>query len=225
MIVAAATDWTEVAAIAQAAGVVVAICALIAVGIQLAQSRRHARATRAYQYLERYGDPSEIKLNAKLNKFIKAEPAEQAGRRARWEHMPVEERFEILHALNFWEELAGMYRRRLVDRRIVRDYFGSAAIAYWQWAQWFIVYQREKQGSDRPMKDLEDMRSQIVRGQRAEARRMTFPHARQRWQRSDHRHQTARAGDGLHDWLVRLAFANRDEQEAMLAELRAGFPT
>jgi hypothetical protein len=176
----AATDWMEVAAIAQVATAGIAVFALVGVIIQLGQNRRHARADRAHQYLERYGDPREISLNAMLYDFIKVEPVEEAGRQELWQRMPSKQRLEIIHGLNFWEELAGMYHRHLVDRRIVRDYFGGSAIAYWQWAQWFITYRRDKQQSDELMKELEDMCSQIERGERARAQRMTFPYARQR---------------------------------------------
>jgi hypothetical protein len=205
-IVVAAADWTEIAAIAQAGSAAIAVFALIGVWFQLLQNRRQARATRAYEYLERYSSPSEIGLNAQFHEFIKVEPSKLDPQRAHWDSMSAEERsqalqqrqdaqcakwenmcsekrFEILHALNFWEELAGMYRRRLVDRRIVRDYFASGAIAYWDWAQWFIRYQRKKRGSERPMKDLEDLCARIDRGREAEARRMTFPYALRRRRR------------------------------------------
>ncbi len=182
--VATTTNWTEVAAIAQAASAVIAVLALLGVLIQLAQNRRHARAARAYQYLERYGAPSEIAINAKLHKFIKIDKSKEVAQCELWERMPTEERFEILHALNFWEELAGMYRRRLVDRAVVRDYFGDSAIAYWNWAEWFISYQREKQPSAELMEELQDMCSRIARGEAAAARRMTFPYARQRRRRA-----------------------------------------
>lgn len=178
-VIVAAADWTEIAAIAQAASAAIAVFALLAVSFQLLQNRRQVRATRAYQYLERYSAPSEIVLNARFHEFIKVEPSAHDRERLRWESMSAEERsqviklmhdrrsahweslstakhFEILHALNFWEELAGMYRRRLVDRRIVRDYFASGALAYWDWAQWFIE---------------------------AESRRMTFPYAIKRRRR------------------------------------------
>jgi hypothetical protein len=118
-----------------------------------------------------------------------------------------------------------MYRRRLVDRGIVRDYFGGSAIAYWQWAQWFIVHQRAKLHSDELMEELEDMCSRINRGQQAKVQRMTFPYGRQRRKRVDRRRQTAQPTGELNEWLERLVSADRNKQDRMLAELSAGSTT
>lgn len=186
----ATTDWAQVAAMAEAATAGIAVFALIGAIVQLAQNRRHARVTRAYQYLERWNDPREIPLNAKLLDFIHIEPAEQPKKQKEWEAIGLEKRLEILHGLNFWEELAGMYRRRLVDRGIVRDYFGGPALAYRSWAEWFITDRRDKQHAEGLMDEFEKMCARILaarirheRGRRAAAVKMTFPYARQ-WLRS-----------------------------------------
>lgn len=229
----AATDWHQVSAIAESATAAAAFLALVGAGLQLAQNRRQARATRAHQYLERWGDPHEIALNAKLIDFIEAEPHAQAARRAHWNALSREDRLEILHGLNFWEEMAGMYRRGLLNRKIVRDYFGGPAISYWRWSIWFISYQREKQDSDALMAEFGSLCAEIARGREAAKRKMTFPYARQLHGRSrppglprlkDTKPQKKGAGplEELYRWQERVIHASSHDLEQMLEQVRRG---
>jgi hypothetical protein len=56
--------------------------------------------------------------------------------------MSFRERIDVLVVLNFWEEMAGMYNRELVDQQIIVDYFGDAAIAFWERSMWLAMYLR-----------------------------------------------------------------------------------
>ena len=41
-----------------------------------------------------------------------------------------------------------MYNRKLVDRAIIDEWFGDAALGYWQMAEWLALYQREQLSED-----------------------------------------------------------------------------
>jgi hypothetical protein len=218
-----ATDWMEVSAIAQIVTAGVAILAVLGAVVQLSQNRRIVRTTRAHRYLERYGNPREIPLVANLSDFLVADPAKRSASLARWKAMSTQERLEIIHGLNFWEELAGMYMRRLVDRAVVRDYFGSSALAYRARWRWFIDYQRTLQGSVELMKQFEIMCNEIEEGRRSATQRMTFPYMHRWWRtpRTEQVSQTQKELDDLRDWQRDLAVADPAEQARMLRALGA----
>jgi hypothetical protein len=221
----ATVNWTEVSALALAATAGVAVLALLGAVAQLIQNHRHERTRLAHRYLERYGSPDEIPLVAKFFEFVKVEPAARGMRLAEWEKtMSVKQRLEILHGLNFWEELAGMYLRGLIDRKVVRQYFGDSALTYWDWSEWFIDHQRRLSPGIELMNQFEAMCDHIQGGRTAATRRMTFPYSR-RWRgarRADRLVQQYRGVAGLYDWQRRLAIAAPPEQERMLAELCSG---
>jgi hypothetical protein len=107
-----------------------------------AQNERHALQTRAHQYLERYNSQHHLEARARLIEFFTIKPEEERSRIARWEDMSYGEKLDTVRGLNFWEELAGMYNRKLVDREIIADYFGSEAVSIWNRVTWFVEYQR-----------------------------------------------------------------------------------
>jgi hypothetical protein len=217
----ATADWTRIGALAQTITAGIAALALLGVLAQLAQNRRHERARLAHRYLERYGHPDEIKLVAEFVTFIKADGATRGAALAKWEAMSIEEKLKILHGLNFWEELAGMYKRKLIDRKIVREYFGAPALAYWRTSEWFIQDQREK-GSGRLMQQFEEMCDHIQGSQRAAAQKRTFPYLRS-WRGAGRAERLARSREeaaSVYAWQRRLASADPAEQQRMLAELR-----
>ncbi len=219
----AATDWTRIGALAQAVTAGVAALALLGAIAQLAQNRRHERTRLAHRYLERYGDPDEIWLVAEFVDFVKGDGTTRGAALARWEAMSVEEKLEILHGLNFWEELAGMYKRRLIDRRVVREYFGEPALAYWRMSEWFIQDQRRRSSEKRLMQQFEEMCDHIVGSQRAAAQRRTFPRLHS-WRGAGKAERLTRSRqelDTAYDWQRRLLEAAPAEQQRMLAELRA----
>ena len=216
-----ATNWTHVGALAQLATAGVALFALLGAIAQLAQNRRSERARLAHRYLERYGHPDEIPLVAKLHEFVKAEPQDHDARLDTWKAMPVEERLLIIHGLNFWEELGGMYLRKLVDRRIVRDYFGGPALVYWGLSEWFTSYERLKPGNRELMSQFEGMCDHIRGGQAAATRKLTLPYHR-RWRgfgRSEQLVRHQRESAAIRDWQRRLVMADPSQQQQMLVEL------
>jgi hypothetical protein len=111
---------------------------------QRAEERAEALTTRAHRYLERYGDPAELPHIVAFHAFMKIEPGREAAQLTRWRRMGLLNRLKILRFLNFWEELAGMYNRGLVDKGVVRDYFAAPALYYWKMSSWFIRYEQDR---------------------------------------------------------------------------------
>jgi hypothetical protein len=156
-------NWaTKTSAIAAAVTALFALLAVLGAVFQLRQNRANARVARAHSYLERYNDLAQLESIVRMHAFVSLDGTSQAARIAEWQNKSHQEQLETVHALNFWEELAGMYNRNQVDRPIVRDYFGSAALDYWNLASWFAAYQR---GIDSPtvLGELERMCEDIAR--------------------------------------------------------------
>jgi hypothetical protein len=71
--------------------------------------------------------------------------------------------------LNFWEEMGGMYNRKLVDRTIIDEYFGLAAIDLWERSQWLACHLRRRTPGSRAFSEWETMCERIS-GRLAERR-------------------------------------------------------
>jgi hypothetical protein len=149
-------DWaTKLTGIGAMAGAGIAlVAALIALGGFL-QSRAHARQARAHSYLERYNSDLHIEPRVRLHEFFTIGPDQEDERIAEWQNMTFEDKLLTVQELNFWEELSGMYNRKLLDRGIVDSYFGSEALETWGKIGWFVTYQRTRQCN--AMKELERM--------------------------------------------------------------------
>lgn len=131
------------------------------------QSESQALQTRAHRYLERYNEQHSVEARTRLHDFFMVKPEERADRLARWKAMFFGEKLDAVRGLNFWEELAGMYNRKLVDRDVIGDYFGSEALYIWGEISWFVEHQRAT-NSRRAMEQLEDM-CEAIRKERAAA--------------------------------------------------------
>lgn len=156
-------DWASVmTAIATAAAALIALAALLGAVYQLRQNAISTREALAHRYLARYNEASRIPYTAKMQEFMSLKGTTKEARIREWEAMSYQQQLETVNALNFWEELAGMYNRNQVDQAIVRDYFGTAALAFAALSAWFIEYQQG--GSQkRAMQQLEVMCRDIRR--------------------------------------------------------------
>ena len=79
--------------------------------------------------------------------------------------MPYEQKLDTVQGLNFWEELAGMYNRGLVDDEIVVDYFGAAALDVWSRSRWFVCHLRHD--SPNSMAQFEQMCKTVAQRRQA----------------------------------------------------------
>jgi hypothetical protein len=168
-ILGAASDaptWTsKLGAIAEAATALIALFAFAGAIYQLRRTHKTTLETRAHQYLQRYDEPHLLPYIVKTHAVIGGE-AQHADRIATWDEMSFAEQLDALLFLNFWEELAGMYNRKLVDREIVAEWFGDAAIAYWQMAEWLVLHQRDELPEDGIYIEWEKMCADIKRKQK-----------------------------------------------------------
>ncbi|HTA96866.1 MAG TPA: hypothetical protein VK730_04395 [Solirubrobacteraceae bacterium] len=124
-------------------------------------NERHTRQTRAIHYLERYNERGHIPARNRLYTFFLAHTAtDQQQQIEAWNGMTYLEQVRAVEGLNFWEELAGMYNRNLVEREIIDDYFGPEAEFIWNRIFWFVTYQRETHDPD-ALRELESMLRRI----------------------------------------------------------------
>ena len=137
------TSWqSTVGALGEAATAFIAFVALGGALLQLLFTRRTTRETRAHEYLQRYDDPKLHPYIEKAHKFIGPREVSDDILVAEWDAMSFKDRLDAAVFPNFWEEMAGMYNRKLVDRDIIDAYFGDAAIAYWGRAKWLAEHMR-----------------------------------------------------------------------------------
>lgn len=112
------------------------------------QEERRARQTRAIHYLERYDAPSHVGARTRFYTLFLIDSLNENERIEAWDDMGYEEQVRAVEGLNFWEELAGMYNRNLVEREIIDDYFGPEAEFIWKRIFWFVEYLRNMQDRD-----------------------------------------------------------------------------
>ncbi len=126
---------------------------------------RQLRQTRAHEYLRRFDEPSLLPYIEKTHTVIRKSEIPVATRISRWEQMPFREQLDALLYLNFWEEMGGMYNRNLLNRGIIGDYFGDAALDYWGLSEWLALHMR---GTDNEhvYRELEKMCRHIRRRRR-----------------------------------------------------------
>ncbi len=135
-------DWTQIVT----AGI--AFVALIGAFLQLQSTRHATRRRNAFAYFERWSSPASLPFIVKMNAlFAEGQSKHEDDERWRlWNGMPYEDRIASLLFVNFWEELGGLYNRKLVDQEIIREYFGPAIVEYWKTAQWFVKRSRAEDG-------------------------------------------------------------------------------
>jgi hypothetical protein len=140
---ASGPNWgTLVGSFAEAATAIIALVAASIAFTGIKQNRAQARQALAHRYLERFNGPVEIASRTMLHDFYSVRPKQQCRQIAKWKRMSYREKLDTVQGLNFWEELGGMYNRGLIDREIVTDYFGAAALGLSESSRWFVDYLR-----------------------------------------------------------------------------------
>jgi hypothetical protein len=132
-------NWVEVTA-------GIAFFALLGAIAQLLLARRSTHRRNAFGYFERYSDPSALPYIAKMiGLFSESDLGESDDTRwLAWKDKGLPERLHTLVFVNFWEELGGLYNRRLVDRNVIRMYFGATLVDLWGKGAWFIKRAQEE---------------------------------------------------------------------------------
>ncbi|MGA8364647.1 MAG: hypothetical protein WB709_09015 [Solirubrobacteraceae bacterium] len=132
-------SWSEFAT-AIFAGV-----ALFGAWFQLRQTRNAGLETRTHEYMQRYSSPELIPYQTVAHPLIGAalDPSDPEARTARiekWKGMSFEKKQEVMIVMNFWEELASMYNRKLVDRTIIHEYFAGVIYDFWEQSEWLRTF-------------------------------------------------------------------------------------
>ncbi len=121
--------------------------AVLYAGYQVRLTRVIAKQTLAYQYFARFSELSLTKTYERAKAFSIPRPSGKAAEEVRWREYqdwakndPAKKR-DILFVFNFFEELGGLYKRGVVDRRIVNEYLGAFALAFRNELGWFFARQ------------------------------------------------------------------------------------
>lgn len=140
MLASGSPNWAEIAT----AGI--AFAALIGAFIQLWSARRSNHRANAFAYYGRYSDPNALPYLAEMTRLLRKSvpPETDDVRWHEWHKKDLETRLTSLVFVNFWEELGGLYNRRLVDRKVIRIYLGALLVELWSSGEWFIKRCQEK---------------------------------------------------------------------------------
>jgi hypothetical protein len=147
--------WAEIATAC------IALIALVGAFIQLSSTRRATRRTTAFAYFERYSDPAALPYVTEMLRLLaKSTPSQDdSARWQAWKKKRAKAKLRSLVFVNFWEELGGLYNRRLVDRSVIRQYFGPLIVALWEEGDWFVTRCRSE--DDHAFRDWEKMADHI----------------------------------------------------------------
>jgi hypothetical protein len=154
------STWTVIEAVgAGLTGISAVVASLVALR-QLRQTRQMAAERLAHNYLRRYDEPWRLPFIEKVHVVVGRTTQDQSTAALRvgsWRQMPLKDKIEVLASLNFWEELGGMYNRELVDRLLIDEYFGDAALDLFERSMWLVRYQRNQSPGDAIYNEWEAM--------------------------------------------------------------------
>lgn len=127
-------NWAQIATAA------IACLALLGAVIQIRLARAATRRNLAYEYFKRFNDPTMHRYRVCATEFLNVKGPREAAHWDQWRSRGLTQtkRLEIVLVLNFFEELAGMYNRKLVDRDVVCEAFYAYSTEEWDKAWWFI---------------------------------------------------------------------------------------
>jgi hypothetical protein len=134
-------DWASIAQI------VLAITAVLALAGAIWQTHASGSATRAsitFGFTTRFSSPEFLPYIGKTMELVKPSKDSAEVRFAAFHEMDREEQLAALVVPNLIEELAGMYNRGLLNKKITKDYFGDFARDLWVSGSWLFGSWREK---------------------------------------------------------------------------------
>jgi Collagen triple helix repeat (20 copies) len=140
---------------------VVGVGSLVATALAVVQQRWDARRARTFEYVRRLYDLEFASLNTRVLLFLqtgdeavflpdstvpsppsRAVPDEK--KIEAFEGLSLDYANKITLVLNFYEELSGSYRRKLLDPGVADNMLLPVALVAWPLAHWLIDYEREK---------------------------------------------------------------------------------
>lgn len=133
---------------------------------QIKVSIEQQKIQKSYEYLRRFNDynfrESAKRASAFLKKLDKAIHIEILANRK--DEESIEIKSHVLLLMNFFEEMGTMYKKELVDRELLKDFFCVMSIDYQKQAQYYIDYRKK---TDDPLffENWEWMNRHITDGQ------------------------------------------------------------
>jgi len=148
---ASSPNWAEITTAC------IAFLALVGAVIQLLGARRSTQRRNAFAYFERYSSPEALPYIAEMTTLLaKSKPPKDDDTRwDEWNKKDLSARLSTLVFVNFWEELGGLYNRRLVARSVIRIYLGALLVELWDEGKWFL--DRCKADEHRAFEEWEQM--------------------------------------------------------------------
>lgn len=137
---------------------IVGVGSLAATAVTVVSQRRDSRRARAFEYVRRLYDLEFAAVNTRVLVFLQSGDAgvfepdsgiptvshEDGAKRTAYDGLSLDAANKITLVLNFYEELSGSYRKKLLDRGVADDMLLPGALAAWDTAGWLIGYLREK---------------------------------------------------------------------------------
>ena len=123
-----------------------AVAAVLALGGAIGQTLSARSATRAsitFGFTTRFSNPELLPYIRKTIEVFKSEGSPEAMFAAYGE-MDYAEQLATMVVPNLMEELAGLYNRGLLDKKITRDFFGDLARNLWVSGSWLFGPWREE---------------------------------------------------------------------------------
>ncbi|HEU4904923.1 MAG TPA: hypothetical protein VFT19_02260, partial [Solirubrobacterales bacterium] len=137
---------------------VVAVASLAATALTVISQRRDSRRARAFEYVRRLYDLEFAAVNTRVllflqtgdgdvfapNSSVPGSVLEDAEKREAYDRLNLDSANKITLVLNFYEELSGSYRKKLLDRGVADDMLLPVALAAWKDAGWLVQHLRKQ---------------------------------------------------------------------------------
>jgi hypothetical protein len=152
-------DFADAAALAQAIGPVIALFALIFLGLQIRGERKDARDQRAEGYQERMGNREFLQISTRTFAFLSARDAADCVQKleafvnAGWADnhcLPRTPRLDqalpaindIQQTLGFFESLGTVFNRNDLNRKVIVESFATFPVQIFAAGWWYVCWRR-----------------------------------------------------------------------------------
>ena len=149
---------TDVAQLVTAA---TAVVALGYAGFQIRVTRNLARQTLVYNYMDRLNSAEMIPLITATRDFFDVPDEDRTQKFKEFWDLPRCDRQMLLLPLNTFEELGGMYNKKMLDSDAVKRLLRSTSISYWREFEWVITKVRNDRNAPRAWVEWEQMNESL----------------------------------------------------------------